>query len=158
MPKPRSTRRQGQHKERSTKLRSIPVRLLFDDPDLNLRSAYTLFDRGTGRPVCVGNGDICKRATAEGMQNQPCPSPDGCGWSEGRCKPFGRLNVRVGDEDDLGSFVFRTTGFNSIRTLATGCGTFTRHRAEGYRPCRWICGCVASPHSSRSALRSTTWI
>lgn len=118
-------------KERSTKLRSIPVRLLFDDPDLNLRSAYTLFDRGTGRPVCVGNGDTCKRATAEGMQNQPCPSPDGCGWSEGRCKPFGRLNVRVGDEDDLGSFVFRTTGFNSIRTLATRLRYF--HAASGGR-------------------------
>lgn len=30
----------------------------------------------------------------------------------------GRLNVVIGDEDALGSFVFRTTGFNSIRTLA----------------------------------------
>jgi hypothetical protein len=27
--------------------------------------------------------------------------------------------VRIGDEDELGSFVFRTTGFNSIRTLST---------------------------------------
>jgi hypothetical protein len=34
------------------------------------------------------------------------------------CKPYGRLNVVIGDEDPLGSFVFRTTGFNSIRTLA----------------------------------------
>ena len=33
-------------------------------------------------------------------------------------KPYGRLNVIIGDEDPLGSFVFRTTGFNSIRTLA----------------------------------------
>ncbi len=30
----------------------------------------------------------------------------------------GRLNVLIGDDDPLGSFVFRTTGFNSIRTLA----------------------------------------
>lgn len=36
----------------------------------------------------------------------------------GACKPYGRLNVIIGDEDPLGSFVFRTTGFNSIRTLA----------------------------------------
>ena len=34
------------------------------------------------------------------------------------CKPYGRLNVRIGDDDELGSFVFRTTGFNSIRTLS----------------------------------------
>lgn len=27
------------------------------------------------------------------------------------------MNVVIGDEDALGSFVFRTTGFNSIRTL-----------------------------------------
>lgn len=31
---------------------------------------------------------------------------------------YGRLNVSIGDDDPLGSFVFRTTGFNSIRTLA----------------------------------------
>src|SRR5690554_554572 len=36
----------------------------------------------------------------------------------GHYKPYGRLNVAIGDEDPLGSFVFRTTGFNSIRTLA----------------------------------------
>ncbi len=117
------------NKERSRKLRSIPVRLLFDDPDLSLRSAYTLFDRGTGRPLCVGNGETCKRVAAEGIQSQPCPSPESCGWSEGRCKPFARLNVRVGDEDDLGSFVLRTTGFNTIRTLATRLRYF--HAASG---------------------------
>lgn len=115
--------------DRSVKLRSIPVRLLFDDPDLSLRSAYTLFDRSTGRPLCVGNGDTCKRVAAEGIQSQPCPSPESCGWSEGRCKPFGRLNVRVGDDDDLGSFVLRTTGFNTIRTLATRLRYF--HAASG---------------------------
>ena len=27
--------------------------------------------------------------------------------------------MRIGDEDELGSFIFRTTGYNSIRTLAT---------------------------------------
>ena len=48
-----------------------------------------------------------------------CPSPDGCPLAKGgNCKPYGRLNVSIGDDDPLGSFVFRTTGFNSIRTLA----------------------------------------
>lgn len=36
----------------------------------------------------------------------------------GDCKPYARLNVIVGDEDALGSFVLRTTSFNTIRTLA----------------------------------------
>lgn len=102
----------------TSKLRSIPVRLLFDDVDLNLRANYSLFDRSNGRPACVGNGETCKRSTEGGMQTLPCPTPQGCTFGQGICKPYGRLNVRIGDEDELGSFVFRTTGFNSIRTLA----------------------------------------
>ncbi|UQY83021.1 phage capsid protein [Ralstonia pseudosolanacearum] len=101
------------------KLRSIPVRMLFNDPDLNLRAEYCLFDRETGRPVCVGNGERCKRVEQDGIAILPCPSPDGCRFGgPGGCKPYGRLNVVVGDEDEMGSFIFRTASFNSIRTLA----------------------------------------
>lgn len=101
------------------KLRSIPVRMLFNDPDLNLRAEYTLFDRETGRPVCVGNGEVCKRVERDGVTSLPCPSPEGCQFGgSGGCKPYGRLNAIVGDEDELGSFIFRTTSYNSIRALA----------------------------------------
>ncbi|KPM62876.1 hydrolase or metal-binding protein [Pseudomonas putida] len=101
------------------KLRNIPVRMLFNEPTLNFRADYTLFDRQSGRPLCVGNGETCKRVTQDGIQSLPCPSPDACPLAKGRaCKPYGRLNVVIGDDDPLGSFVFRTTGFNSIRTLA----------------------------------------
>ena len=101
------------------KLRSIPVRMLFNDPDLNLRAEYSLFDRQNGRPLCVGNGENCRRYTPSGMQSLSCPSPDGCELARGgACKPYGRLNVKIGDDDELGTFIFRTTGFNSIRTLA----------------------------------------
>lgn len=109
-----------------TKLRQIPARLLFNAPCLNLRANYSLFDRKTGRPLCVGNGETCRRSTASGMQTLPCPAPEGCELARGGlCKPCGRLNVRieaagpgVGAGDELGSFLFRTTGFNSIRTLS----------------------------------------
>ncbi|KFG95523.1 phage capsid protein [Burkholderia paludis] len=101
------------------KLRAIPVRVLFNDPDLNLRSEYSLFDRDTGRPVCVGNGETCRRVTDAGIETLPCPSPDGCVFGrQGNCKPYGRLNVIIGDDDEMGSFIFRTTSYNSIRTLA----------------------------------------
>ncbi|WP_313606655.1 recombination directionality factor [Comamonas jiangduensis] len=100
------------------KLRSIPVRVLFNDPDLNLRADYCMFDRSTARPVCVGNGETCKRVTDQGLEEQTCPGPDICRFGMGQCKPYGRLNVSIGNSDELGSFVFRTTGFNSIRTLA----------------------------------------
>jgi hypothetical protein len=105
-------------KEAGGKLRSIPVRMLFNDPSLNLRANYSLFDRGTGRPVCVGNGESCRRAGSDGVANLPCPSPDSCSFAMGDCKAYARLNAVIGDEDALGSFVLRTTSFNTIRTLA----------------------------------------
>jgi Recombination directionality factor-like len=106
-------------KTQGEKLRSIPIRLMFNEPGLNFRAEYCLFDRETGRPLCVGNGETCRRRTNEGISQLPCPSPDGCSLAKnGACKPYGRLNVVIGDDDPLGSFIFRTTGFNSIRTLA----------------------------------------
>lgn len=113
------------------KLRVIPVRLLFDDPDLNLRVSYSRFDRLTGRPMCVGDGQSCRRATPQGIQGLPCPGPLGCEYADGQCKPYARLHVRIElaglhgtadaavEGDELGCFVFRSTSFNSIRTLAT---------------------------------------
>ena len=46
-----------------------------------------------------------------GSPEPALPSPELCEIGrEGHCKPYGRLNVRIGDDDELGSFVFRTTG------------------------------------------------
>lgn len=100
------------------KLRSLPVRLLFNDPSLNLRADYNLFDRSTGRPVCVGNGETCRRSGQDGIETLPCPGSESCRFAEGQCKPYARFNVRIGDEDETGTFVLRTTSFNTIRTLA----------------------------------------
>ncbi|MBK5649058.1 MAG: hydrolase or metal-binding protein [Acinetobacter sp.] len=101
------------------KLRTIPVRMIFNDPELNLRAEYSLFDRQTGRPACVGNGETCQRLTNQGIEQHPCPSPDLCPLAQGgNCKPYGRLHVNLDESDELGTFIFRTTGFNSIRTLA----------------------------------------
>lgn len=106
-------------KASNQKLRSIPVRMIFNDPDLNLRAEYTLFDRQTGRPVCVGNGETCQRLTNQGVEQHSCPSPDLCPLAQGgHCKPYGRLHVNLDESDEFGTFIFRTTGFNSIRTLA----------------------------------------
>lgn len=113
------------------KLRSIPVRLLFNDPDLNLRADYSLFDRSTGRPVCVGNGEISRRMGKEGVTHEPCPGPDGCPFAMGECKAYARLNVRIGEEDELGTFVLRTTSYNTIRTLAARLRYF--HAVSGGR-------------------------
>ncbi|WP_180165077.1 hydrolase or metal-binding protein [Acinetobacter sp. YH12049] len=112
------------------KLRTIPVRMIFNDPELNLRAEYSLFDRQTGRPVCIGNGETCQRLTNQGVEQHPCPSPDLCSLAQGgNCKPYGRLHVNLDESDELGSFIFRTTGFNSIRTLAARLAYY--HAASG---------------------------
>ena len=116
---PPSNQQTSQNQSQPPKLRSIPVRMIFNDPELNLRAEYTLFDRQTGRPVCIGNGETCQRLTNQGVEQHPCPSPDLCPLAQGgNCKPFGRLHVNLDESDELGTFIFRTTGFNSIRTLA----------------------------------------
>lgn len=112
------------------KLRSIPVRMIFNDPELNLRAEYSLFDRQTGRPICVGNGQTCQRISSQGVEQHPCPSPDLCSLAQGgHCKPYGRLHVNLDESDELGTFIFRTTGFNSIRTLAARLAYY--HAASG---------------------------
>ena len=99
------------------KLRTIPVTVMFSEPALNLRASYCFFDRHAGRPLCSGNGMHCRRLTQEGIASLPCPGPDSCEFGQGQCKPYGRLNVQIDAADELGTFIFRTTGYNSIRTL-----------------------------------------
>ena len=103
------------------KIRAIPVRMLFNDTDLNLRAEYSAFDRQTGRPLCVGDGEKARRVSEQGgTEEQPCVGPQFCPFAkEHGCKLYGRLNVQVdGQGDELASFIFRTTGYNSVRTLA----------------------------------------
>jgi hypothetical protein len=118
------------------KIRAIPIKLLFNDSDLNLRSEYSAFDRKTGRPLCVGNGEQAKRVSDEGLQTVACDGPEHCPFAKANaCKLYGRFNLQVeGQNDELGSFIFRTTGYNSVRTLAARlkyfeaiCGGHTRH-------------------------------
>jgi len=90
--------------------------MIFNDLGLNLRAEYTLFDRQTGRPICTENGETYRRLGQNGIEQHSYPSPDLCSLAQGGLyKPYGRL---YGNLDELSSFIFRTTGFNSIRTLA----------------------------------------
>ena len=117
-------------KAQNQKLRTIPVRMIFNEPELNLRAEYSLFDRQTGRLICSGNGETCQRLGQNGIEQHPCPSPDLCPLAQGGlCKPYGRLYVNLEEADEFGTFIFRTTGFNSIRTLAARLSYY--HAASG---------------------------
>lgn len=102
----------------NVKLRSIPVKMLFNDPNLNLRAEYTAFGKG-GRTLCKGNGIEAKREDEHGKVGKVECNPSDCAFGQqNRCKPYTRLNVQIdGQEDELGSFMYRTAGWNSLRTL-----------------------------------------
>lgn len=106
---------------KEVKLRSIPVRILFDRPENNFRAEYSCFD-DKSRPVCSGDGEKAKRRTANGIDDVACPGADICEFGQkNRCKQFGRLIIGLEDSfenDPLAGFIFRTTGFNSIRALS----------------------------------------
>nr|WP_176438839.1 hydrolase or metal-binding protein [Achromobacter denitrificans] len=114
------------------KLRAVNIMPPFNDPDLNLRAECSYFDREDGRPICVGDGETCRRDTDEGMQTLPCYAPDGCGLHNRECTPYGRLYVVMGDRDELGTFVLRTTSYNTIRTLVARVRYF--HAVSGGLP------------------------
>nr|WP_262755565.1 hydrolase or metal-binding protein [Acinetobacter courvalinii] len=106
--------------DQNQKLRAIPIRMIFNDPDLNLRVEYRLLDQQTGQSMCTGNGQTCQRLGQNGIELHPCPSPDLCPMAQGGlCKPYGRLYVNLNESDELGTFLFQVSGFNSVRTLIT---------------------------------------
>jgi hypothetical protein len=103
------------------KLRAIPVRFMFNHPDLNFRYRYELFDTGTKRQRCVGDGERAKRLNpATGaIEEVECLGADRCdlGKSLG-CRIFGRLYVQIeGQKNDLATFIHRTRGYNATKAL-----------------------------------------
>jgi hypothetical protein len=109
------------------KLLSIPVRIAFNDPNLSLQNSFTAFDPQTGGVLCSGNGVTAKRIVENKELNEreikemACPRPEGCEYGvKTRCKNFSRAYFRVeGQEDELGTFIFRTTSFNSLDRLGS---------------------------------------
>jgi len=100
------------------KLQSIPITIAYNDPDLNLRNSYTLFDNQTGRVVCSGDGNRARcKIDGKGIQDIDCPTPDLC--PNGKfCKNYSRAYFRIdGQGDELGVFVLRTTSYNGLNSL-----------------------------------------
>lgn len=103
------------------KLRAIPVRIAYNDVNLNLHNSFSAFDPQKGRALCVGNGDRARRITEDGVKEMVCPRPEACEYGQRqRCKNFSRAYFRVeGQEDELGAFILRTTSFNSLDRLGS---------------------------------------
>lgn len=103
------------------KLTEIPVRLMFNSVDLNLRARYEAFDK-TGRILCAGDGCTARRSTGKTIEQVKCIGADHCQFGiDNRCDLFARLNVQIdvpgADQDEFSSFILRTESVNAVRTL-----------------------------------------
>ena len=113
--------------------KELDVRLMFDEPDQNFQYFLAAYDGQTKR--CSGNGE-----TAHDREHGQIPCT--CPWLKvhegpyagparkvGRgaptCKPHGRLSVVLEAAKTYGGFyVFRTTSWESIRSIAAQLQTF----------------------------------
>lgn len=112
----------GQSKEAITE---IPVALMFNDPDLSVRERYEAFDN-EGRMLCAGDGEFARRVVNDKVETVDCPGADHCPFAKtARCKLMTRLNVQINVQDaekkvridPMSSFILRSSGFNTARTL-----------------------------------------
>lgn len=105
-------------------IRTIPIKLMFNDPDLNVRERYEAFD-GKGRMLCSGDGEKARRMVAGKVETHDCPGADYCPFGNAaRCSLMTRLNVQIDvpateqyKPDPLSSFILRSAGFNTARTV-----------------------------------------
>lgn len=98
------------------KLRRIPVRIVFDRPELNMTEQYAAFTN-EGIPVCVGDGQNAKRRASDGsVTSEDCPGSRFCEYGKNaRCDAFLRLLVRVeGQNESEPPMILRTGSVNAV--------------------------------------------
>lgn len=102
------------------KLTEIPVRLLYDDIDLNFSTRYACY-KGN-RCWCSGDGETAQRLTGENGKYQevpcPCERVDPYYQGQDRCKILGTLQVLIEGTDRIGGvWKFRTTSWNTVNAI-----------------------------------------
>lgn len=103
----------------------IPIKLMFNTPDLNMRERRESYDKGRMMCASCGNGNA-RRVSAKGYETVQCPGAEQmCEFAQNTshgCELMGRINVQIDAEaagireDVFSSFILRTRGYNSVRT------------------------------------------
>lgn len=98
---------------------SIPVRVLFDDPELVMMSRYAAYRGKT--MVCSGDGETAQETGQNGVKTAracPCPRLEQTYKGDDRCKINGALSVIIDGVEGVGGvYTFRTTSWNSVTAL-----------------------------------------
>lgn len=105
------------------KLTEIPVKLMFNTPELNVSSRLEAYD-DKGRMVCAGDGKTARRFANGRMESVECVGCDHCAFGvENRCDKMVRLILQVDAEtngfktDGMSGFILRSRGHNTYKAL-----------------------------------------
>lgn len=148
---------QAKQADANAKLRTIPVRIMFDTPENNFRANYACFNN-EGRQICSGNGEKASRRATNGSEEVECPGHDFCAFGkQNRCKPYGRLIVALEsqfEKDPLAGFAFRTTGYNSVNALTFRMQQFAALSGGSIAgmPCNLVLRAKSTSASKRQAI------
>ena len=95
----------------------IPVRLLYDDVELNYQSRFVAYDGRTLIRSC--DGEICEMRKPGTVSTEcPCVCAGKEPFAEGVCKPYSVLSVILDSSAVLGGvWKFRSTSYNTARGL-----------------------------------------
>lgn len=101
------------------KLLAIPIRLLFDDPDLNFFTRYAAY---SGKSIwCSGDGVEAQRVEKDGKFSPiecPCEHLESGYAGQPKCKPWGNMRCLVEGVDRVGGiWSFKTTSWNSVNAI-----------------------------------------
>ena len=108
---------------------TIPIQLLYDDPNLNLQTRYAVY---TGRQLwCSGDGETALRLkqgqrAREGVRCI-CERQDPSYEGQDRCKINGTLSVIIDGVPQIGGvWKFRTTSYNTVVGLMSSLALIRR--------------------------------
>lgn len=107
-------------KSANERLSSIPVKVIYANPDLNTTERYEAFDETTNKLVCAGDGCKAQHLNSKNeIEEIDCKSPVNCDIaSKHGCSLLTRTLFKIdGQEDELGGFLLRSSGFNSCTTM-----------------------------------------
>ena len=105
------------HAELGAEPKRIPVRLLYDDVELNYQSRYVAYDGRTMTRCC--DGEVCEmRKPGAPSTEGPCVCAGKEPFADGACKPYSVLSVILDSSAVLGGvWKFRSTSYNTARGL-----------------------------------------
>lgn len=104
------------------RLAEIPVKVVFSDPNLNTSERFESYDPVTKKLQCVGDGSTAIRVSATGDKSkEQCAGPEYCQFAmTNACRLMSRTTLQIrGQSDELGVFMLRSSGYNSMTTLRT---------------------------------------